>query len=133
MSNEKNTKTETPKTEPTMGAASQQTNSAGMPQNPFAAFMPFNPFGALQGADPMKVWEQTHQAWQKMFSDAQGQAQKWAEEYAQIEKQLYARANQAVDTWAQLAKDSISYTEQLSAQARKLGFDAARKAGFVGA
>jgi hypothetical protein len=129
MTNEKTSKTETPKTEPS-GAASQQAS------NPFAhlaQFMPFAPFGAFAGADPMKAWEQTQQAWQKMFGDAQGQAQKWAEEYASVEKQLYARANQAVETWAQLAKDSIAYTEQLSAQARKLGFDAARKSGFMGA
>ena len=125
MSNEKTTpKTEIPKTE-TPGAASQQS--------PFASFMPFAPFGAFAAADPMKMWEQTHQAWQKIFSDAQGQAQKWADEYASMEKQLFTRANQAVDTWSQLAKDSIAYTEQLSAQARKLGFEAARKAGFPGA
>lgn len=129
MSNEKTPKTEIPKSEPA-GAASQQAH------NPFAhlaQFMPFAPFGAFAGADPMKAWEQTQQAWQKMFADAQGQAQKWADEYANVEKQLFIRATQAVDTWSQLAKDSIAYTEQLSAQARKLGFDAARKAGFVGA
>jgi hypothetical protein len=129
MSNEKTPKTEIPKSEPA-AAASQQMH------NPFAhlaQFMPFAPFGAFAGADPMKAWEQTQQAWQKMFADAQGQAQKWADEYANVEKQLFIRATQAVDTWSQLAKDSIAYTEQLSAQARKLGFDAARKAGFVGA
>jgi hypothetical protein len=121
MSNEKTTKTETPRTD---GA------SAAQQQNPFAAFLPFAPFGAFAAPDPMKMWEQTHQAWQKIFTDAQGHAQKWADEYAQLEKQLFVRANQAVDTWAQLAKDSIAYTEQLSAQARKLGFEAARKAGY---
>jgi len=124
MTTEKTPKQDIPKTD-TAGAAQQQ--------NPFAAFMPFAPFGAFAAPDPMKVWEQTHQAWQKIFSDAQGQAQKWADEYASMEKQLFTRANQAVDTWAQLARDSIAYTEQLSSQARKLGFDAARKAGIVGA
>jgi hypothetical protein len=125
MSNEKTNKQETPKAEP--AGAAQQHN------NPFAAFMPFAPFGAFVAQDPMKIWEQTHQAWQKIFSDAQGHAQKWADEYAQVEKQLFTRAGQAVDTWAQLAKDSIAYSEQLSSQARKLGFDAARKAGIIGA
>ena len=129
MSNEKTPKTDIPKSEPA-GAASQQAH------NPFAhlaQFMPFAPFGAFAGADPMKAWEQTQQAWQKMFTDAQGQAQKWADEYANVEKQLFVRAGQAIDTWSQLAKDSLAYTEQLSAQARKLGFDAARKSGFMGA
>ena len=132
MQTEKTPKTDIPKTDIPKpdSAASQQAS------NPFAhlaQFMPFAPFGAFAGSDPMKAWEQTQQAWQKMFSDAQGQAQKWADEYAQIEKQLFVRAGQAIDTWSQLAKDSLAYTEQLSAQARKLGFDAARKAGFVGA
>ena len=132
MSNEKTPKTDIPRSEPS-AAASQQASQTNNPFAHLAQFMPFAPFGAFAGADPMKAWEQTQQAWQKMFTDAQGQAQKWADEYANVEKQLFIRATQAVDTWSQLAKDSIAYTEQLSAQARKLGFDAARKAGFVGA
>ena len=132
MSNEKTTKTDIPRTEPA-AAASQQANQAGNPFAHLAQFMPFAPFGAIAGSDPMKAWEQTTQVWQKMFTDAQGQAQKWADEYASLEKQLFVRAGQAIDTWAQLAKDSLAYTEQLSAQARKLGFDAARKSGFMGA
>ena len=88
------------------------------------------PWGSF---DPMQMWTASQQTWQKMFTDAQGQAQKWADEYASVEKQLFARANQAIDTWAQLAHDSVAYTEQLTAQARKLGFEAARKASVVGA
>ncbi|HTL36927.1 MAG TPA: hypothetical protein VL326_27515 [Kofleriaceae bacterium] len=132
MSNEKTTKTDIPRTEPS-GAASQQASQATNPFAHLAQFMPFAPFGAFAATDPMKAWEQTQQAWQKMFTDAQGQAQKWADEYATVEKQLFVRASQAIDTWSQLAKDSLAYTEQLSAQARKLGFDAARKSGFMGA
>ena len=59
-------------------------------------------------------------------------AQSWSDEYAAIEQQMLSRANAAIDTWAQLAHDSLSYTAQLSSQARKLSMDAARKAG-VGA
>jgi hypothetical protein len=68
-----------------------------------------------------------------MMNDAYGRAQAWADEYAAIEKQMFSRANQAVDTWSQLAHDTIAYSAQLSAQARKLGFEAARKATIFGA
>ena len=40
---------------------------------------------------------------------------------------MAARAHDAVDQWAKLAHDTITYSTQLSAQARKLGFEAARK------
>jgi hypothetical protein len=105
-----------PKTEPTASAAA--------PHNPFASFGSF---------DPMQAWTATQAAFQKMMTDAFSRSQSWADEYASMEKQMFARANQAIDTWAQLAHDSLSYGQQLSAQARKLGFETARKASFVGA
>src|SRR5262245_49685966 len=74
--------------------------------------------------DPMATWAAAQQTWSKMMSEASGRAQAWADEYAQLETQMYARARSAVDTWAQLARDTIAYGEQLSAQARKLGFEA---------
>jgi hypothetical protein len=40
---------------------------------------------------------------------------------------MVARARQAIETWAQLAQDAISYSSQLTAQARKIGLEAARK------
>jgi hypothetical protein len=49
------------------------------------------------------------------------------EQYAQLEQQLLVRAKQAIETWAQLAQDALAYGAQLSAQARKLGLDTARK------
>ncbi|HEU4614422.1 MAG TPA: hypothetical protein VFS15_20140 [Kofleriaceae bacterium] len=108
MSKEPESKTMPPKSEP------------AAPHNPFSAF------------DPMATWQATQATWQKMINDAYGRAQAWADEYASIEAQMYGRALQAVDTWAQLARDTIQYSQQLSIQARKLGFEAARKAG-VGA
>lgn len=108
MSNETKTN-QSPKTEP-----------AAAPHNPFAAF------------DPTGVWTQAQANWQKMMGEAYGRAQSWANELAAMESQMFVRANGAIDTWAQLAHDTLAYSAQLSAQARKLGFEAARKAG-VGA
>lgn len=108
MSNDTKTK-ETPKTDP----------SAAAP-NPFAAF------------DPTGVWAQAQANFQKMITEAYGRVQVWSDEYAAMESQMLARANGAIDTWAKLAHDTLAYSSQLSAQARKLGFEAARKAG-VGA
>lgn len=86
---------------------------------------PHNPFGAF---DPLATWTATQQTWQKMMSDAYGRAQAWGEEYAQFEAQMFARTRTAIDTWAQLARDTVTYSEQLTAQARKLGFEVVRKA-----
>jgi hypothetical protein len=65
--------------------------------------------------------------WTKMFADGQARAHQFAAQYAQLEAQMMERAKQAIDTWAQLAQDALAYSAQLSAQARKLGFEAARK------
>jgi len=83
-----------------------------------------NPFATF---DPMALWTTQQQAFHKLVADAQGRAQAMAEEYAALETQMVARARQAIETWAQLAQDAISYSAQLTAQARKLGLDVARK------
>jgi len=106
MSKEPESKTFPPKTE------------AAAPHNPFSAF------------DPMAAWTASQATWQKFMTDAFARTQSWADEYASIEAQMYGRALQAVDTWAQLARDTIQYSQNLSIQARKLGFEAARKAGI---
>ncbi len=85
-----------------------------------------NPFMTF---DPMAAWTASQQAFQKMIADAQGRAQQLTEEYAALEAQMMARARQAIETWAQLAKDALEYSAQLSAQARKLGVETARKMG----
>jgi len=61
------------------------------------------------------------------FAAAQQTMHKLMEQYAQLEEQMLVRAKQAIETWAQLAQDALAYSAQLSAQARKLGLDAARK------
>ena len=106
MSKEPESKTIPPRTE------------AAAPHNPFSAF------------DPMAAWTSAQATWHKMMTDGFSRAQSWADEYASIEAQMYGRALQAVDTWAQLARDTIQYSQNLSIQARKLGFEAARKAGI---
>ncbi len=107
---------------------SKEPESKNIPPKAESA-APHNPFSAF---DPMATWQATQATWQKMMTDACGRAQAWADEYASIEAQMYGRALQTVDTWAQLARDTIEYGQQLSSQARKLGFEAARRAG-VGA
>ena len=108
MSKEPESKTFPPKTE------------TAAPHKPFSAF------------DPMAAWTAGQATWQKFMTDAFARTQSWADEYASIEAQMFGRALQAVDTWAQLARDTLHYSQQLSHQARKLSFEAARKAG-VGA
>ena len=112
MSNETKTKTtETPKAEPHVAAS----------QYPFSAF------------DPMAAWTAAQANFQKLMGDSFNRGQAWADEYAAIESQMFTRLNQAIDTWAQLAHDTINYTAQLSVQARKMGLEAARKTGVAGA
>jgi hypothetical protein len=82
--------------------------------------------------DPMAVfhmWTNAHQTFAKMMGESSARAQAWSDEVAAMETQLFTRMNAAIDQWAQLAHDSLTYTAQLSAQARKLGVEAARKAG----
>jgi hypothetical protein len=84
-------------------------------QNPFTSF------------DPMTAWTTAQQTFHKMFADAQTRAQAFAEEYAALEKQMFARAQANVASFAQLAQDAIAYSQNLAEQARKLGLEAARK------
>lgn len=98
------TRTETPKTE--------------TPNNPFAAFTSF---------DPMQYWAASQAGFQKLVADAFQRAQSFADQYATLEAQMVNRAQGAVASWAQLTQDAIAYSAQLSAEARKLSLDAARK------
>lgn len=123
MATETNTKASNPSTGTT-------STSGAAPQNPFAN----NPFmSAFSGFDPAGAWGVAQQTWQKMIGESFTRAQAWADQYASIEKQMFDRANEAVDTWAKVAHDTISYSQDLTAQARKLGFEAARKATTFGA
>ena len=117
--------------EPKIKDSSKQESSASASAHA-APHTPFNPFSATAW-DPMAAFSQSQQNWQKLMNDSMARAQSWADEYAAIEQQMYSRALQAVDTWAQLARDTINYSQQLSTQARKLGMETMRKAGVVGA
>ncbi len=61
--------------------------------------------------DPMAMWQSTQQTWHKLMVDA--------------EAQMFARAHDAITTWAQLTHDALAYGVQLSHAARKLGTPAA--------
>lgn len=96
---------------------------------PFMAFDPMQVWTIGQQA-----WQSTQQAWmasqeafQKMIGDAFGRSQAFGDEVASLEAQMAQRAHDAVDQWAKLAHDTINYGTQLSAQARKLGIETARK------
>lgn len=114
--------TNNPKTDSKSDTKTEAPNA----ERPFAGHDPF------AGFDPMRAWTASQQAFHQMLTDSLTRAQAWADEYAALEAQMFARANSAIDTWAQLAHDALGYTAQLSAQARKLSFEAARKVG-VGA
>jgi len=123
-------KTESPKADARNAAA----------HNPFAAFDPMAMWQAFQTSmnawtaqagmmNPVQAWTNAQQTFAKAMTDSMSKAQSWSDEYAAIEQQTLVRANAAIDTWAQLAHDSLAYTAQLTSQARKLSFEAARKAG----
>ena len=105
MSNE--AKTTTPKSTP-------------IPETPFPSFASF---------DPMAMWAQGQAQMQKLMADATTRWTAFAEQYAQIEQQVSSHAQTAVTNCAQLAKDAIAYGVQLSAEARKLSIETAKKLG----
>lgn len=86
-------------------------------------------FPGIPSFDPMAMWSQGQQTFTKLMTDAMGRWQTFAEQYASIEQQVTTHAQGAVTNWAQLAKDAISYGTQLSAEARKLSLETAKKMG----
>ena len=117
MSNKPETQSTTSTSFPTAAPAAPKADSAA---NPFASFASF---------DPMTSWNTAQQAFHKMMAESFGRAQAFVDEYVALETQLTSRAQGAIDSWAQLAHDALTYSTQLSAQARKLGVEAARKMG----
>lgn len=101
---------------------SQATSQATSKEAPKAEQA--NPFAAF---DPMGYWAAAQAQSQKMMSEAFGRTQQFADQYAAIESQFVSRAQQAVASWAQMTQDAIAYAAQLSAEARKLGLETARK------
>ena len=86
---------------------------------------------SFAGFDPMSMWTQGQQAFHQMMADAYGRMASFADEYAAMESQLVTRAQGAVHNWAQLTADAFAYGAQLSAQARKLGLENAKKLTHV--
>src|SRR6185503_12176188 len=66
-------------------------------------------------------------AFHQMMADAMTRFASFSEDVAALEHQMLTRAQGAVASWAQLTQDAIAYGAQLSAQARKLGLETARK------
>ncbi|MGE0867008.1 MAG: hypothetical protein AB7P03_00495 [Kofleriaceae bacterium] len=80
--------------------------------------------------DPIAVWSATQQAFTKMVNDAYGRAQSFADQYASLEHQMVERAKLAIANWSQFCQDAINYGANLSAEARKIGFETAKKMGI---
>ena len=95
----------------------------------FPAFPAFPTFPALSSFDPSGMWAQGQQAFATLMTDAAGRWQAFADQYAAVEQQVSTHAQTAVASWAQLAKDAIAYGAQLSAEARKLSVETAKKMG----
>jgi hypothetical protein len=87
------------------------------------------PFPTFPAFDPMAMWAQGQQQMTKMMNDAAVRWTAFADQVAQIEQQVSSHAQAAVTNWAQLAKDAIAYGVQLSAEARKLSIETAKKLG----
>jgi hypothetical protein len=92
----------------------------------------FPSFPSFPNFDPMSMWAAGQQTFTKLMTDAAGRWQSFTEQYAAIEQQVSTHAQDAVNHWAQLAKDAIAYGTQLSAEARKMSLETAKKMG-VGA
>ena len=107
------------------------SNEPKKPEAPKAAPTPSPemplPHTLFASFDPMAYWTQSQQTFQKLVTDSYARASSFAEQYAALETQMISRAQGAVANWAQLAQDAIAYSAQLSAEARKLGFETARK------
>src|SRR3954469_11470609 len=103
MSTTETSKTSAPKTETHAAAA-----------NPFASFSQFGAFDPI-AASP------------KLVTESYARMTAFADQYAGLESQMMTRAQGAVASWAQLSQDAIAYGGHLSAEARKLGFDAWKK------
>lgn len=97
--------------------AAPKTETSKTEANPFAAFASFAPIGAF---DPMAIWT-------KLVTESTARMHAFADQCAGLEAQMMTRASGAVATWAQMTQDALAYTGQLSAEARKLGFDAMKK------
>lgn len=99
------------------------------PKTPSSSTTSTNPFPTLPTFDPMAMWAQGQQAFTKMMSDSLTRWQSFGDQYASVEAQVAGHAHTAVTQWSQLAKDAIAYGQQLSAEARKLSVETAKKMG----
>jgi len=99
------------------------------PETPKTPPSSTTPFPSMPTFDPMAMWAQSQQAFTKMINDSLTRWQSFGDQYAAVEQQVASHAQAAVTQWAQLAKDAIAYGQQLSAEARKLSVEAAKKMG----
>jgi hypothetical protein len=96
------------------------TNQTDTKSTKTDAKLPFETF------DPMAMWARSQEMMRDLFEGSVTRARAFADQISTWERDAAARANTAVDAWAQFAHDSISYSAQLAAEARKLGLESLR-------
>jgi hypothetical protein len=96
------------------------TNQTDTKSTKTEAKLPFETF------DPMAMWSRSQEMMRDLFEGSVTRARAFADQVSTWERDAVTRANAAVDAWAQLAHDSISYSAQLASEARKLGFESLR-------
>ena len=114
------------KLDPTTPDASTSASSSSASAKADAA----SPFAAWATLDPMQLWTTGQATFGRMMADAMGRAAVLGDHATGVEKQLVERAQGAVDAWAKLGHDAISYGAQLSAEARRLSLETAKKLGW---
>ncbi len=83
----------------------------------------------FESFNPMAMWTRSQEMMRDLFAGAVTRSQSYAEQITTWERDAAAKANTAVNAWAQLAHDTITYAAQLSSEARKLSLDTMRHMG----
>jgi hypothetical protein len=80
--------------------------------------------------DPTQMWAQGQATFTKLLTESMARWQAFGDQFAAVEQQAATHAQTAVVSWSNLAKDAIAYGTQLSAEARKLSLETAKKMGI---
>jgi hypothetical protein len=71
-------------------------------------------------------------AWKKLVDDHVARVEAASAEATRVQEQAFSQSRQAIDDFARLGRDSLSYFGQLSAEWNKLALEATRTAaGFM--
>ncbi len=76
-----------------------------------------------------KTQQLPYDAWKKMVDDQLGRIEDLSQEFARYQQQGMDQAQGAIDELAELMKDSLNHTAQLTSEWRRMALDSTRKAG----